>query len=471
MRRHIAPEDKVRLLLLSMKSKHSVANFCKRYEVSESSYYGWRKIFMQAGTEALRRSPKREERKTAGNHARCEETASVEAAQMDVRQSVVALLHQEIVRRARLPEIAKLKIVDLIDTAPIPKVLAVDAAGVTRSTYYRWRGTIRPTNSPPEQGPAPKQIRLTDRDNVKQLVFKILHSPPSDHGFNRTTWKVDDLQHALKKTDLVVGKHAIRTIIKDAGYRWLKAKKVLTSKDPDYRTKLDNIERVLGGLAKDEGFFSIDEYGPFAVKHRAGRQLVAPGEISMVPQWQRSKGVRTSSERSERRHVTNNNQFPKQSIAEIEEINRKVADLNDKMQVKDMRFSTCERTGEPLVQIRIPVVTSEPFKLEYSWDWATMYMEDLASLLAKGITPQVLGKLGRDEPITLLDGSWSEAYPFVLAEALARIGEGQRIEYIDGNPLNLRRDNLRVVGDQRQGAPSWKGSYRYKPQSNEQVRH
>ena len=64
----------------------------------------------------------------------------------------------------------------------------------------------------------------------------------------------------------------------------------MTSKDPDYRVKLDNIQHILGNLAADEDFFSIDEYGPFAVRHRTGRQLVAPGESPTVPQWQKSKG-------------------------------------------------------------------------------------------------------------------------------------------------------------------------------------
>jgi len=75
----------------------------------------------------------------------------------------------------------------------------------------------------------------------------------SDHGFNRIAWKVADLQQALEKAGLSIGRHAIRTIIKDAGYRWIKARKALTSKDPDYRTKLDHIQHILGSLAKDEG--------------------------------------------------------------------------------------------------------------------------------------------------------------------------------------------------------------------------
>ena len=43
----------------------------------------------------------------------------------------------------------------------------------------------------------------------------------------------------------------------------------------------------------DQRFFSIDEYGPFAVKIQGGRALTAPGEERIVPQWQKSKGSLT----------------------------------------------------------------------------------------------------------------------------------------------------------------------------------
>jgi hypothetical protein len=79
-------------------------------------------------------------------------------------------------------------------------------------------------------------------------------------------------------------------MIKAAGFRWRKAKIVLTSKDPDYRSKLDAIKRILSTLREDEAFFSIDEYGPFAVKCKGGRKRVGPGERYVVQQWQKSKG-------------------------------------------------------------------------------------------------------------------------------------------------------------------------------------
>src|SRR5262249_16280847 len=36
--------------------------------------------------------------------------------------------------------------------------------------------------------------------------------------------------------------------------------------------------------------FSIDEYGPFAVRKKGGVKRVAPGQDYVVPQWQKSKG-------------------------------------------------------------------------------------------------------------------------------------------------------------------------------------
>jgi hypothetical protein len=65
---------------------------------------------------------------------------------------------------------------------------------------------------------------------------------------------------------------------------------VLTSNDPDYQTKLGNVHGILASLKVDEGFFSVDEFGPFAIKQKDGCRLMAPGEIATVPQWQFSKG-------------------------------------------------------------------------------------------------------------------------------------------------------------------------------------
>jgi transposase len=135
-----------------------------------------------------------------------------------------------------------------------------------------------------------RKVKRKDDEKDKQLVFSLLHAPPSDYGINRTSWKMDDLQRVLRKAGHQMSEERIRRLIKAAGFRWRRAKVVLTSRDPDYRAKLEAIKKILSELQPDEVFFSIDEYGPFAVKCKGGRKRVAPGENYVVPQWQKSKG-------------------------------------------------------------------------------------------------------------------------------------------------------------------------------------
>jgi transposase len=135
-----------------------------------------------------------------------------------------------------------------------------------------------------------RKMKRRDDEQDKQLVFSLLHSPPSSYNINRTSWKMDDLQQVLRETGHQMSQARIRKMIKAAGFRWRKAKVVLTSRDPNYRSKLNEIKNILDGLKDNEAFFSIDEYGPFAVKCKGGRKRVGPGEKYFVQQWQKSKG-------------------------------------------------------------------------------------------------------------------------------------------------------------------------------------
>ena len=126
---------------------------------------------------------------------------------------------------------------------------------------------------------------------LREAVMKVLHVPPAEFGLNRTTWRMKDLHHVLARNGTQATLNSIRTVVRAAGIRWKNARIALTSKDPDYRAKLDAIKYVLARLQKDEAFFSIDELGPVAVKMRGGRALQLPGEVRTVPQWQKSRGT------------------------------------------------------------------------------------------------------------------------------------------------------------------------------------
>ena len=61
------------------------------------------------------------------------------------------------------------------------------------------------------------------------------------------------------------GKYSFEYIRKE-GYAFKKAKRVLTSPDPLYKEKLEKITSILANLASNEKFFSVDEFGPCAIK-------------------------------------------------------------------------------------------------------------------------------------------------------------------------------------------------------------
>ncbi len=146
------------------------------------------------------------------------------------------------------------------------------------------------TTSPHSARTLHRLIGLTAVSTGKYDLFALLHTPPRDSGFNRTTWRLADLHSALKKQGVLTTRNNLSMVIKQAGYQWKKARVTLTSSDPLYREKVDAIKKALSGLRDDEAFFSIDEFGSFAIKMRGGRALQPPGSIRHVPQWQRSKG-------------------------------------------------------------------------------------------------------------------------------------------------------------------------------------
>jgi len=121
-------------------------------------------------------------------------------------------------------------------------------------------------------------------------LFTTLHRPPCTYEINRTSWKMDDLHRILAEIGWGMSRQTIRAIVRKAGYKWRQARRVLTSKDPEYKQKLERITSILQCIGPRDRFFSIDEYGPFYITRKRGRKLVAPGEEHTVPQHQKARG-------------------------------------------------------------------------------------------------------------------------------------------------------------------------------------
>jgi hypothetical protein len=92
------------------------------------------------------------------------------------------------------------------------------------------------------------------------------------------------------KQGLPISGARMQRVIAMTGFKWRKARIVLTSRDPDYVQKVSAIKEILSTLKSNEAFFSIDEYGPFSIKRKGGRKRVGPEEQYVIPQRQKSKG-------------------------------------------------------------------------------------------------------------------------------------------------------------------------------------
>ncbi|MEO9824204.1 MAG: IS630 family transposase [Paracoccaceae bacterium] len=287
IRRTHTAHFKANVILAGFARACSVAELCRRKNISESSYYCWRKRFILAGTSGLKREVFRQRTTRKPQSA-----VQLQNAELVDIETLFASTRKALnVFPNRLSEKEKLSVIELTRKSKASVRATLERIGIPRSSYYRWVRQWSDAGTLQNCVRAPDYCCVADRPDVKKVVFQVMHAPPSDFVFNRTTWKMDELQEAIEKSGVRVGKHSIRRIVKDAGYRWLKARKVLTSNDPEYRQKLSKIQKILGALKKDEGFFSIDEYGPFAVKQRQGKKLVPPGEQFTVPQFQKSKGA------------------------------------------------------------------------------------------------------------------------------------------------------------------------------------
>jgi hypothetical protein len=165
-----------------------------------------------------------------------------------------------------------------------------DFLGIDVKTYRKYLRTFENGGHAALFARQTKSTRKFDNEAVKQAVFSLLHEPPSNYGINRTKWIMPDLSRVLRETGQPACPDVIRAITSIAGYRWRKARKVLTSTDPKYREKVHHIQSILAELQENEAFFSIDEYGPFFIRAQGGRALAGPGEMPTVPQYQKSKG-------------------------------------------------------------------------------------------------------------------------------------------------------------------------------------
>jgi transposase len=164
--------------------------------------------------------------------------------------------------------------------------------GISTASLERWAASYRRCG---DSGLLTRTRRRfpnrTHARKIRACILEIFHSQPSAHGINRASWTGASLAEALHgKFRVRVSPSTARRHLRASGYTMRRARQVLTSSDPDYRTKVELLLHTLRTLADTEMLFFVDELGPVAVRKYGGRSFVKRGNALVVPQIQTSKG-------------------------------------------------------------------------------------------------------------------------------------------------------------------------------------
>src|SRR5262249_32600209 len=86
----------------------------------------------------------------------------------------------------------------LFNLRRVPERLIAAFLGVhirtVRKTILRYRRKGVAALFPPRAG-----VRKLDDSRYKEMVFTVLHAPPKDYGFNRTTWRLRDVHTVMRR--------------------------------------------------------------------------------------------------------------------------------------------------------------------------------------------------------------------------------------------------------------------------------
>jgi transposase len=262
-RRFHTADDKIRILRRLLADDLSLSEITKEYDIHRALVQRWKHVLLTQGALAFRRSPQaatlsqdaHEPSKTiVRNPKRLQKVdeagrwilalsqglyaeASLAAELKGLSHDDIATLLQCIessTLRYRTRAIAILSHFKGIRVSTIASLLGISHSAVdnniARFAKHGCKAVVSPFSS--------NHKKINDAD-YKDAVFSILHAPPSSYGINRTTWRLRDIQLIMRKKGLGIAKNNISKIIRNAGYRYRKAKKVLTGTAQQNRASRD----------------------------------------------------------------------------------------------------------------------------------------------------------------------------------------------------------------------------------------
>jgi len=113
-----------------------------------------------------------------------------------------------------------------------------EALGVSKEALRLWLRSYETAGiAGLVEQPKPGRPRIKSKQ-IAEAVEEIIHRPPTDFGFDRSTWSLEAMvEYVFKSRGVQVGMQTVRDVLYEMGYRWRRAKHSVTSPDPDYQGK------------------------------------------------------------------------------------------------------------------------------------------------------------------------------------------------------------------------------------------
>src|ERR1017187_4847258 len=152
-------------------------------------------------------------------------------------------------KNARLTPILREELAQRVIHDLLPMSVAADEFNVSPATAAKWVQRFQKDgchglldrSSRPHRSPRRLTPERSD-DDCKAFLVSVLHRPPSEFGINRSTWRIVDLHHVVREQGLPLSGARMQRVIAMTGFKWRKARVVLTSTDPDYAQKVHAIK-------------------------------------------------------------------------------------------------------------------------------------------------------------------------------------------------------------------------------------
>lgn len=191
------------------------------------------------------------------------------------------------------------KAVTILDSRLLPLAELAKKIEQPRRKVRKWISTF---NNKGIQGLNPdRKKRLPGSRGLlvvekQKRILTILHDRPKSFEINRASWSLKALASAYRRQyGQEISDRSIGRLLNKSGYSMKRARRVLTSPDPEYRAKVELLLQTLRALKDGEYLFFIDEMGPLRIKKYGGRGFSHRSETLSFPQIQANKGSITMS--------------------------------------------------------------------------------------------------------------------------------------------------------------------------------